>query len=101
MSENTEIHEFSEDGALRFISQRLPEALKSRLSGDDILDVVDAAYDYYDKNGLLDFSDLDSDVDEQKMAKYIVATVGFEISEEEALRIVGLENDYEDSLNDF
>lgn len=101
MSESTEIHEFSEKDALRFIRQHLPEDLASRLSDDDILDVVDAAYDYYDEYGLLDLSDLDSDVDEQKMALYIVSAVGFDINADEALRIVGLENDYEDSLNDF
>ena len=101
MSDSNEIREFSEDNAIYHIRQHLPEQLSARLSDNDILDVVDAAYDYYERNGLLDLSDMESDVDEQKMAKHIVATVGFEISEEEALRIVGLENDYEDSLNDF
>lgn len=75
--------------------------MASRLSDDDILDIVDAAYDYYDDNGLLDLSDFDSDVDERKMASVIIESTGCGLTESEVLEIIGLENLYEDSLNDF
>ena len=66
MSDKNDFQEFSEDAAVKFIRERLSEDVASRLSDDDILDIVDAAYDYYDDNGLLDLSDFDSDVDERK-----------------------------------
>ena len=71
MSNKNDFQEFSEDAAVKFIRERLSEDVASRLSDDDILDIVDAAYDYYDDNGLLDLSDFDSDVDERKMASAI------------------------------
>ena len=93
MSDKNDFQEFSEDAAVKFI--------RERLSDDDILDIVDAAYDYYDDNGLLDLSDFDSDVDERKMASAIIESTGCGLTESEVLEIIGLENLYEDSLNDF
>ena len=101
MSDKNDLQEFSEDTAVKFIRERLSEAVASRLSDDDILDIVDAVYDYYDDNGLLDLSDFDSDVDEHKMASAIIESTGCGLTESEVLEIIGLENLYEDSLNDF
>lgn len=100
MSDKNDFQEFSEDAAVKFIRERLSEDVASRLSDDDILDIVDAAYDYYDDNGLLDLSDFDSDVDEQ-MASAIIESTGCGLTESEVLEIIRLENLYEDSLNDF
>ncbi len=101
MSDKNDFQEFSEDAAVKFIRERLSEDVASRLSDDDILDIVDAAYDYYDDNGLLNLSDFDSDVDERKMASAIIESTGCGLTESEVLEIIGLENLYEDSLNDF
>ena len=95
MSDKNDFQEFSEDAAVKFIRERLSEDVASRLSDDDILDIVDAA------NGLLDLSDFDSDVDERKMASAIIESTGCGLTESEVLEIIGLENLYEDSLNDF
>ena len=46
MSDKNDFQEFSEDAAVKFIRERLSEDVASRLSDDDILDIVDAAYDY-------------------------------------------------------
>ena len=97
MSDKNDFQEFSEDAAVKFIRERLSEDVASRLSDDDILDIVDAAYDYYDDNGLLDLSDFD----ERKMASAIIESTGCGLTESEVLEIIGLENLYEDSLNDF
>ena len=98
MSDKNDFQEFSEDAAVKFIRERLSEDVASRLSD---VDIVDAAYDYYDDNGLLDLSDFDSDVDERKMASAIIESTGCGLTESEVLEIIGLENLYEDSLNDF
>ena len=45
MSDKNDFQEFSEDAAVKFIRERLSEDVASRLSDDDILDIVDAAYD--------------------------------------------------------
>ena len=87
MSDKNDFQEFSEDAAVKFIRERLSEDMASRLSDDDILDIVDAAYDYYD--------------DERKMASDIIESTGCGLTESEVLEIIGLENLYEDSLNDF
>ena len=87
MSDKNDFQEFSEDAAVKFIRERLSEDVASRLSDDD--------------NGLLDLSDFDSDVDERKMASAIIESTGYGLTESEVLEIIGLENLYEDSLNDF
>ena len=101
MSDNINPQEFSEAAAVAFIKERLTEDLSARLSNDDILNVIDTAYDYYDEHGLLDFSDIDSDINEQDIAAYIVRNVHCQLTESEAIEIIRLEDRYEDSLNDF
>lgn len=50
MSENI-FPEYDEDDAIVFIRQTLPESVNNRYSNDDILEIIDAIWDYYDENG--------------------------------------------------
>lgn len=71
------------------------------LTDDDILNIIDAIFDYYDENGELDVDfDEDSDDDEVNpadIAAYLTEEFP-ELDEELADRIVKAEIDYENSL---
>lgn len=56
---------FDEDKAVEFIKEKLAAntQLKKTYSADDILEVIDIVWDYYEDNGLLDI-DLAVDSDE-------------------------------------
>lgn len=53
--------EFDEQKAVEFINDRLREAGRKPYPEDEVLNVVDMIWDFYEENGLLD---LDSDPDE-------------------------------------
>ncbi len=101
MADNSGFQEFSEKEAVKFVKQKVAPALAAALTDDDILDVVEASYDFYDKKGFLDFSDLDSDVDADELADFVLANIDAEISKADVLAILKAEEEYEDSLNDF
>lgn len=62
--------EFDESEAIKFIQKRLPKAIDD----DDILNIIDIIWDYYEDNGLLDvsFSDFDDDDDEYVLPKLVL-----------------------------
>ena len=51
---------FDEDKAIQFIRNSVGEAISAKYSDDDIIDIIDCVFDYYEINGLLDI-DLDDD----------------------------------------
>ncbi len=101
MADNNNFQEFSEKDAVKFVRQKVNSALSAALTDDDILDIVEASYDFYDKGGFLDFSDLDSDVDADELAEYVMANIDAEVSKADVLEVLKAEDEYEDSLNDF
>ena len=101
MTSDSEFQEFSEKAAVAYIRARLSKKVSDSLSDSDLLDIIDLSYDYYDKKGFLDFSDVESDVDEREMAEFVATEYGDELTADDALEIIRLENEYEDSLNDF
>lgn len=42
---------YDEDDAIVFIRQTLPEDINRRYTDDDIMEVIDAIWDYYDESG--------------------------------------------------
>lgn len=56
---------FDEDKAVAYILERLgaDSNVKTKYSGDDILEVIDIIWDYYEDNGFLD---IDMSVDESE-----------------------------------
>ncbi len=101
MADDNNFREFSEKDAVKFIRQKINSALSAALTDDDILDIVDASYDFYDKEGFLDFSDFDSEVDADELAEYVAANTDAGIAKADVLEVLKAEDEYEDSLNDF
>lgn len=62
--------EFDESEAIKFIQKRLTKVIDD----DDILNVIDIIWDYYEDNGLLDISFSDSsDVDDENVLPKLVS----------------------------
>ncbi len=101
MADDNNFREFSEKDAVKYIRQKINSALSAALTDDDILDIVDASYDFYDKEGFLDFSDFDSAVDADELAEYVAANTDAGIAKADVLEVLKAEDEYEDSLNDF
>jgi len=67
--------EYSEDEAVNFIFNRLPEEAKKRINKDIINYVLDVVYDFYEEKGLLDEEDekvTESFIDEEELFEYIL-----------------------------
>ncbi len=58
MAENNEL-QFDEDDAIKFIRNYMPEKIRDLYSDDEILNIIDMIWDYYEQNGLLEISNND------------------------------------------
>ena len=56
--------EFDESNAVAFINDRLREAGRNPYPEDEVLNVVDMIWDFYEENGLLDV-DADDDAEDE------------------------------------
>lgn len=104
---------FDEDKAVAFIKNKLSEneAVTARYSSDDILEVIDIIWDYYEDNGFLDLDmsvDADDDAgDVDKAAliahvqKMIAKDKGTKISTADVPAIVEAELDYEQQCDEI
>lgn len=95
--------DFDEKAAIAFIRERLPQASKN-VDDDEILNVIDMIWDYYDENGYLDL-DLSDDDDELDTADLIAYAQKLNAKDrqspfntEDIEAIVLAELAYEDSL---
>lgn len=94
--------EFDEQKAIDFIAARLPQSASK--DGDEILNIIDIIFDYYDENGLcdIDVDDDDAELDIDDLMAYVKKMAAkdrdcpFSVQEIEA--IVNAELDFEDSL---
>lgn len=93
---------FDEKEAVAFIRSNVDVA---QLTDDDILDVIDAIFDFYDENGDLDLDfdeedeDFGSDDDEQAIIDYVIeAFSDTDISHSLIADMVKAELAYEQSL---
>lgn len=62
--------DFDEQAAIAFIRERLPQTSKD-IDDDEILNVIDMIWDYYDENGYLDLDLADEGPDELNTADLI------------------------------
>lgn len=90
---------YDDKEALVFIRQQIAPIT---LNDDEILDIVDALYDYYDDNGLLDIDfDENSDVKDETVdfnhIAYLLAE-DLDYSKDIILSVIKAENKYQDSL---
>jgi hypothetical protein len=97
--------DFDEQNAIDYIREQLPEDYRDKYNDDEILNVIDIIYDYYDEAGLLDIdlSDDDDDVDVEELLKYVTKMLRKDklspIAEDHIKPIVLAELDYEQTLD--
>ncbi|MBD5197850.1 MAG: hypothetical protein HDS86_01665 [Bacteroidales bacterium] len=95
--------EFDESKAVDFINSRLGE---KKYPSDELLNVIDMMYDYYEQNGMLDPDNDDDDTEdiEKELTEYVVKMLRrdklAQIDVDDVPAIVKAELDYEDSLSD-
>lgn len=89
--------EFNEEDAIDYILDFIPEVDRKGLERDDIQDVLDLIYDYYDAEGLIDEDTAEeASIDEEKMFNYIkenAAKNDIKLSDEQ-LQLI-MEGEYE------
>lgn len=96
---------FDEDKALVFIRQYVGEKISNKYSDDDILEIIDLIWDYYENKGFLSL-DLDETEEEILDADELIAYVKKELANDEDIIIdpadvgviVKAELEYEESL---
>ena len=105
---------FDEDKAVTFIKAELENNsdITKKYSGDDILEIIDIIWDYYEENGLLDLDmtddseEGDNNADRKLLTTHVVKMIkkdkGSSINPDDIPFIVDAELKYEDSLdNEF
>ena len=73
--ENSDFPVYDEEEAISFIRATLPEDVNARYSDDDIQEMIDALWDYYDDKGMTSLDDLDRDTDMEdagEMAREVI-----------------------------
>lgn len=96
--------EFDELAAVKFINDRLTANGRATYSDDEILNVIDMIWDYYEENGLLEIDMADDDPDdvEPEVIDYVGRMLRKDreatISPDDIPLIVRAEMDYEDSV---
>ena len=100
--------EYNEKKAIEFILSRLSEEHRHAYSDDEILNVIDIIWDYYEESGLLDPATAmtdDDDAEEQELAqltshvrKMLAKDKGTTILAEDVDVIIAAEIEYENSI---
>lgn len=97
---------FDENKAVEYINNALIESGKSAYPEDEILNVIDMIWDYYEENGLLEIdANFEADEDEDissELCDYIARMLKKDrqalIKSEDISTIIDAEIEYEDSL---
>lgn len=97
---------FDENKAVEYINNALIESGKSAYPEDEILNVIDMIWDFYEENGLLEIdANFEADEDEDissELCDYIARMLKKDrqalIKSEDISTIVDAEIEYEDSL---
>ena len=97
--------EFDESNAVAFINDRLREAGRNPYPEDEVLNVVDMIWDFYEENGLLDV-DADDDAEDEDIEPDMIDYVTRMLRKDKRATVdpadvplmVRAEVDYEDSV---
>lgn len=102
------IMEYNEKKAIEYILSQLPPEKAERYSDDEILNVIDIIWDYYEESGLLDpATALEEDDDDEAaelallkahVTKMLAKDKGSNIAQEDIEPIINAEIDYENSI---
>lgn len=68
------MNEFSEEAVIAAMRASLPEGKAEAIDDDELLNVVDMIWDFYDDNGLLDI-DSDDELDVNELKKQVRKTL--------------------------
>ena len=97
--------EFDEQKAIEFINRRLTEEGRQPYDEDEVFNVLDMIWDYYEENGLLDVeSDPDDDPDdvESDVVDYVTRMLRKDkkatVRPEDVPLMVRAEMEYEDTI---
>lgn len=99
--------EFDENKAISFIRTRLGENRSANYEDDQLLNVIDIIWDFYEENGLLEI-DADEELDEDDILddlmnytkRMLSKDKGSEIRPEDIPDIVNAEIEYENTLEE-
>ncbi len=96
--------DFDEQAAIDFIRTKLPANSREQFDDDEILNVIDIIWDYYEDNGFLEMEleDGPDELDVEDLKKYVKKMIAKDqaspLTFDDVDRIVDAELDYEDSL---
>ncbi|MFI3240399.1 MAG: hypothetical protein R3Y22_07420 [Bacteroidales bacterium] len=100
-----DIKVYDEDDALEFIQKFIPQETKGKYSNDDILNLLDIMFDYYEDKGLFDIDlsdDDEADIDIDELVKYVQKVLAKDkdnkVAKDDVMDIVLAELEYEKSL---
>lgn len=99
--------EYDETKAIKYINAALANAGRDCYPDDEILNIIDMVWDYYEENGLLEIDENDTDdiVTVDEISDYVFRMIkkdrGALVKEDDIPTIVKAELDYESSLNPF
>lgn len=98
---------FDEDKAVAYINKKLSEAGRKEYPSDELINVIDIIWEYYEENGMLEIDD--EEVEDENiaadLAEYVKRMLRKDkqsgVSLDDVELIVDAELEYEDSLIDF
>lgn len=99
--------EFDENKAVEEINKALTAAGRAPYPDDEILNIVDMIWDYYEENGLLelDWDDDEEEVTADEIISYVTRMLkkdkGANVLTDDLPIIIRAELEYEESLEDF
>jgi len=99
--------EFDESKAIAHINRALAAQGRTTYPDDEVLNVIDMIWDYYEENGLLDpdLSDDEDDDIENDLIIYVRRMLARDrasvVNPDDVPAIVAAEIEYEDSLDEF
>lgn len=98
--------EFDETKAIEYINAALINSGRNSYPEDEILNVIDMIWDFYEENGLLDIDDEPDDEDlatEEEISDYVIRMIkkdkDSQIDLEDVPLIVNAEIEYEASID--
>lgn len=98
--------QYDEQAAIDYIRTQLPATSRNEFDDDEILNVIDMIWDYYEDNGFLDMNMDDDGPDELDTAdlltyvkKMVAKDRNSPLTIDDVEKIVKAELDYEDSID--
>ncbi len=100
------MEEFDETKAVKHINEALEKEFGISYDEDEIINVIDIIWDWYDENGFTDVdldSDSDDDVDVERLTAHVKKMLARDtdspVSPDHVQAIVNAEIDYENSIS--